>query len=171
MIGLFYAYPYLVVYELAGQVHLLGRASDGENPGVGVGGGWRVPLQLHVSTRLLVNTLDGFSTCRGTNSSRQSAETKTWSSLNCHAPRHHPTAACHFIHTSTCMTARRADSLTGTQTGHVADTAATDLRGQLGQLHLHLHLLCDSNSTGGCGGAVCWGSAPPPPEVRPVTVH
>lgn len=66
----FYAYPYLVVYELAGQVHLLGRASDGENPGVGVGGGRRVPLQLHVSARLLVNTLDGFSTCRGTNSSR-----------------------------------------------------------------------------------------------------
>lgn len=57
-------YPDLVVYELAGQVHLLGGASDGEDPGVGVGGGRRVPLQLHVSSRLLVNTLDGLSSTR-----------------------------------------------------------------------------------------------------------
>ena len=59
-------YPDLVVYELAGQVHLLGGASDGEDPGVGVGGGWRVPLQLHVSSRLLVNTLDGLSSYKHT---------------------------------------------------------------------------------------------------------
>lgn len=57
------SYPDLVVYELAGQVHLLGGASDGKDPGVGVSGGGRVPLQLHVSSRLLVNTLDGFPTC------------------------------------------------------------------------------------------------------------
>lgn len=57
------SYPDLVVYELAGQVHLLGGASDGEDPGVGVSGGGRVSLQLHVSSRLLVNTLDGFPTC------------------------------------------------------------------------------------------------------------
>ena len=61
-----FAYPDLVVYELAGQVHLLGGASNGENSGVGVCGGGRVPLQLHVSPRLLVNTLNGFSTCRHT---------------------------------------------------------------------------------------------------------
>ena len=61
-----FSYPDLVVYELAGQVHLLGGASDGEDPGVGVGGGRGVPLQLHVSSRLLVNTLNGFTTCAHT---------------------------------------------------------------------------------------------------------
>lgn len=61
-------YPDLVVYELAGQVHLLGGASDGEDPGVGVGGGGRVPLQLHVSSRLLVNTLNGLSAYKHTES-------------------------------------------------------------------------------------------------------
>lgn len=61
-------YPDLIVYELAGQVHLLGGASDGEDPGVGVGGGRRVPLQLHMSSRLLVNTLNGFSTYEHTES-------------------------------------------------------------------------------------------------------
>lgn len=43
-------YPDLVVDELAGQVHLLGGASDGEDPGVGVSGGRWVPLQLHVGS-------------------------------------------------------------------------------------------------------------------------
>lgn len=65
-------YPDLVVYELASQVHLLGGASDGEDPGVRVGGGGRVPLQLHVSSRLLVNTLNGFSTCTHTHTQQAS---------------------------------------------------------------------------------------------------
>lgn len=58
-------YSDLVVNELAGHVHLLGGTSNGEDPGVGVGGGRRVPLQLHVSSRLLVDALDGFPTCTG----------------------------------------------------------------------------------------------------------
>lgn len=62
-VGAGLTYSDLVVDELAGHVHLLGGASDGEDPGVGVGGGRRVPLQLHVSSRLLVDALDGFSTC------------------------------------------------------------------------------------------------------------
>lgn len=58
------AHPDLVVDELAGDLHLLGGAADGEDPGVWVGGGRRVPLQLHMGTRLLVDALDGFTTCR-----------------------------------------------------------------------------------------------------------
>lgn len=65
------SYPDLVVYQLASQVHLLDGASDGEDPGVGVGGGRRVPLQLHVSSRLLVNTLNGFPTYTATQTGRR----------------------------------------------------------------------------------------------------
>lgn len=54
------SYPDLVVYELTGQFHLLSGASDGEDPSAGVSGGGWVPLQLHMSSRLLVNTLNGF---------------------------------------------------------------------------------------------------------------
>lgn len=56
-----FPYPDLVVDELAGQVHLLGGAPDGEDPGVGVCGGRGVPLELHVGPGLLVDALDGLS--------------------------------------------------------------------------------------------------------------
>lgn len=56
-------YSDLVVDKLARHVHLLGWPSDGEDPGVVVSGGRGVPLQLHVSARLLVDAFDGFSTC------------------------------------------------------------------------------------------------------------
>lgn len=58
------AHPDLVVDELAGDLHLLGGATDGEDPGVGVGGGRRVPLQLHMGPGLLVDALDGFTAWR-----------------------------------------------------------------------------------------------------------
>lgn len=57
-------YSDLVVDKLARHVHLLSWPSDGEDPGVVVGRGRWVPLQLHVSSRLLVDAFDGFSTCR-----------------------------------------------------------------------------------------------------------
>lgn len=69
-----FANPDLVVDELAGQVHLLAGASDGEDPGVGVSGRRRVPLQLHVSSRLLVDALNSLPTCRHTEAMKQHAD-------------------------------------------------------------------------------------------------
>lgn len=55
-------YPNFLIDQLAGHLHLLRGASDGEDAHVGVGVGWGVSLQLHVGTRLLVDVLDGLST-------------------------------------------------------------------------------------------------------------
>lgn len=55
-------YPNSLIDQLAGLLQLLRGASDGEDAHVGVGVGWRVPLQLHVGARLLFDVLDGFPT-------------------------------------------------------------------------------------------------------------
>lgn len=55
-------YPNFFINQLPGHLHLLRGASDGEDAHVGVGvKGW-VPLKLHVSSRLLVDVLNGLST-------------------------------------------------------------------------------------------------------------
>lgn len=58
----FGTYPNFLVNQLPGHLHLLRGASDGEDAHIGVGVKRRVPLQLHVSSRLLVDVLNGLAT-------------------------------------------------------------------------------------------------------------
>lgn len=57
-------YPNSLIDQLTGLLQLLRGAPDGEDAYVGVSVGRRVPLELHMGTRLLFDVLDGFSTCK-----------------------------------------------------------------------------------------------------------
>lgn len=96
-------YPDLVVYELPSHVHLLGGASDGEDPGVGVGGRRRVPLELHVGSRLLVDALDGFSTCRDKTAQSGEAPSDTEATFRTNAALQCGTHVVELVRSSTCL--------------------------------------------------------------------
>lgn len=96
-------YPDLVVYELASHVHLLGGASDGEDPGVGVGRRRRVPLELHVGSRLLVDALDGFSACRDKTAHSGEAPSDTEAAFRTNPTLRHGTRVVELVRSSTCL--------------------------------------------------------------------
>lgn len=57
-------YANFLIYEMSGHLDLLRDAPDGEYAKVGVGVGRRVPLKLHVGSRLLVDAFDVLAPCR-----------------------------------------------------------------------------------------------------------
>lgn len=56
-------YAHFLVDEVSGQLDLLRKAPDGEHPQAGVRAGRRVPLKLHVRSRMLVYAFDVLAPC------------------------------------------------------------------------------------------------------------